>query len=663
MYRLVGVLVFLAVALLLVVGKGPPDAQVPAEAAVLPSVESCAELTRILEEYRPQWGDCFLFASGMEMEQAVGEALRVRESPKASPDAGARYSSTNVQVQGVDEADVVKTDGQYIYQVNRQRVLVLRAYPAAEMSVIKEIEFADHRFNPQEMYLDNEHLVVVGVSYRELSRVYPEFSRPWRSDTVKAIIFDIRDKNQIHQVREVELEGRYVASRKIDKNVYLVASKYPDYCLLRESGLPAHEGLTPAYRDSLAGDSFQRLRCSDVYYFPDFAEPNYLLVAGFNLENPDQEMQVGAYLGAGENVYASRHNLYVAATERDHGPIIPLPGPRGRAPTAAPDVAVWPEIVPPVREEKTIIYRFALEDGKVSFSGRGEVPGTVLNQFSMDEHEGFFRVGTTVGAWSNDSRNALYILDADLNIAGKIEDIAPGERIYSIRFMGDRGYMVTFKTTDPLFVFDLADPRNPAVLGTLKIPGYSNYLHPYDEHHLIGFGKDAVEATEKGPDGKEISLGFAWEQGMKLALFDVTDVNNPVEKFTVHIGDRGTDSEVLHNHRALLFDREKNLLAFPITVAEIKHHSAAMPPWEYGAFTFQGAYVYRLTLDRGFEWKGGITHLTAEDYLKAGHHWPHSDRHVQRILYINENLYTLSEGLVKANDLNTLAEKGRLRLP
>jgi uncharacterized secreted protein with C-terminal beta-propeller domain len=145
--------------------------------------------------------------------------------------------------------------------------------------------------------------------------------------------------------------------------------------------------------------------------------------------------------------------------------------------------------------------------------------------------------------------------------------------------MGDRGYMVTFKKVDPLFVIDLKDPRSPKILGALKIPGYSDYLHPYDENHIIGFGKD----TEEVGNG-------AFYQGMKIAVFDVTDVTNPIEMFKENIGDRGTDSELLRNHKALLFSKDKNLLAFPVTVMEVKNKNKADKEsiFQYGEFAFQG---------------------------------------------------------------------------
>ena len=270
----------------------------------------------------------------------------------------------------------------------------------------------------------------------------------------------------------------------------------------------------------------------------------------------------------------------------------------------------------------------------------------------MDENKDYFRIPTTKatnGRLMMISKNCLYVLDSMLSITGRIEDMAPGETIYSVRFMGDRAYVVTFKTVDPLFVIDLKNPKKPTVLGALKIPGYSDYLHPYDENHLIGFGKDTIEIK-----------GQAYYLGMKVALFDVSDVSNPIQKFSEIIGDRGTDSELLSNHKALLFSREKNLLAFPVTLMEIKDSSvkAKQDSLQYGQFTFQGALVYHLDLENGFKQRGRITHLTEEECLKAGNSWYNSDKNVQRIIYIDNNLFTLSNEMIKVNAISDLMEKG-----
>ncbi|NLC69621.1 MAG: copper amine oxidase, partial [Clostridiaceae bacterium] len=343
---------------------------------------------------------------------------------------------------------------------------------------------------------------------------------------------------------------------------------------------------------------------------------------------------VTAYLGSGQDIYVSQKNLYVTM-----GTYTPAAG-GGEM------------------KEKTLVYKFALDEGNVVYQGKGEVPGRLLNQFSMDESGDYFRIATTTGqAWRNDeftSRNNIYVLDEMLEITGKIEDIAPGEQIYSVRFMGNRAYMVTFKTTDPLFVIDLADPASPKILGALKIPGYSDYLYPYDENHIIGFGKDTVEVK-----------GQAYYLGMKIALFDVTDVSNPVQKFSKIIGDRGTESEVLRNHKALLFSKEKGIMAFPVTVMEVKGENKFNSPGipEYGQFTFQGAYVYEVDIEKGFILKGRITHLSNEDYLKAGRDCYENDKNINRILYIKDVLYTLSNSMVKASGLADLEEINQVVIP
>ena len=246
---------------------------------------------------------------------------------------------------------------------------------------------------------------------------------------------------------------------------------------------------------------------------------------------------------------------------------------------------------------KTTIQRIKITKKSITFEASGEVPGYVLNQFSMDEYNGYFRIATTVNnnnwrtfAEETTSKNNVYVLDMNLDVAGKLEDLALGEQIYSARFMGDRCYVVTFRNIDPLFVIDLSDPTAPTVLGQLKVTGYSGYLHPYDENHIIGIGKETVY------DAKQ---DFAWYQGVKMCLFDVSDVSNPVEVAKYEIGDRGTDSPILYDHKSLLFDREKNLLVLPVLLAEIDENDYAgeVPDYAYGEYVWQGAYVFEISLD------------------------------------------------------------------
>jgi len=639
---------------------------------VLPTVGSLENLRRLLDDTASRYGvDELRRSSAFGLNITLQDTAKAESAPAAADGAAAagndydraEYSDTNVQVQGVDEADIIKTDGEYIYQINRNRVVVIKAYPAKDLDVVDIVKFDEENFTPQEIYVDSEYLVVIGTAYNQIPfpcddtvrtesqakiAIYPPVRQ---TGTVKAIIYDLTDKTAVKKLRETELEGYYLSSRKIGSSLYLIANQYLDwYYIMEQNG----QSGTPAYRDSAGKDEFVSIPYSDIRYFPGSVEANYLLVAGLDLAAPEQEMKVSAYLGSGQNIYASLDNLYVAVTQyktRDEETL---------SDSGDGTARYW------MPQVKTGVYKFALDDGTVKHRGQGEVPGTILNQFSMDEHAGYFRIATTNHKLLNDeviSTNNLYVLDEDMEITGKIEDIAPGERIYSVRFMGDRGYVVTFKNVDPLFVIDLQDPAAPEILGALKIPGYSDYLHPYDENHIIGFGKDTIELPQKDWEGKETGT-MAFYQGMKLAVFDVTDVAHPKEMFKEIIGDRGTDSELLRNHKALLFDKTKGLLAFPVTVAEIKNpvnSDYGFP--QYGEFTFQGAYVYNIDLEHGFDLKGRITHLTESDYRKSGYNSYYGDLSVARIIYIGDTLYTISQGKIKANSLSDLAEIATLIIP
>jgi uncharacterized secreted protein with C-terminal beta-propeller domain len=274
----------------------------------------------------------------------------------------------------------------------------------------------------------------------------------------------------------------------------------------------------------------------------------------------------------------------------------------------------------------------------------------------MDEYNGYFRIATSEGqlfaTGASAARNNVYILNMDLDTIGSVEDLAPGETIYSARFMGNRCYLVTFKKIDPLFVIDLTNPTNPEVLGQLHITGYSDYLHPYDETHIIGIGKETIE----GEGGN-----FAWYQGVKISLFDVTDVADPIEIAKYEIGDRGTTSPILTDHKAFLFDKERNLLVIPVTVAEINpaQYPGEIPDWAYGEFVWDGAYVFNISLE-GLELRGTITHLTNPDQLKTGYY--QSPYSIQRSLYIDNVLYTISELKIKMNSLTDLTQVGEINL-
>ncbi|CAM3379914.1 beta-propeller domain-containing protein [Marinicrinis lubricantis] len=637
----------------------------------LPTIQSYAQLKELLKaSQESQYGQLKRIALTDTAEVAMESAAADTGSSEGSPG----YSETNVQVQGVDEADIVKTDGKYIYQINENRLLIYEAYPADQMKLAGEYSFepaasddAEQTFHAVEMYLDKENnqAIVIGTSYRLLaqpmsgktdaaqskSMIYPPFQD---TSTVQAIVLDIENIAKPNPIRTVELEGHYIDSRKIGSSLYLVSNKYLDtYHILQDDYV--WDG--PLYRDSLIETDVKPLPIQDIQYFPGpDLESKVLMLGALDLARTNQEMQVEAFIGAGQNVYASSEHLYVAVQQwKSSG--------QGMEKKIASD-----QMVPSAASAVTKLYKFKLDSGHIEYTTQGEVPGTILNQFSMDEHEGFFRIATTTGeAWRSGeqtSQNHVYVLGPSLEITGKLEGLAPGERIYSVRFMGDRGYVVTFKQVDPLFVLDLANPAAPQVLGQLKIPGYSDYLHPYDENHIIGFGKDTVVVEQKDENGNPVGSAQAFYTGMKMALFDVSDVSHPKELHKVMIGDRGTESELLHDHKSLLFDREQNLLAFPVTLMEVKGDK--IDPYgypAYGEFAFQGAYVYHLSPEEGFKLRGTISHLDESDMSKAGYYGFDYRKHVNRILYIGDTLYTLSSAMLKANDLNSLTELGQVSVP
>ncbi|MCL2664004.1 MAG: beta-propeller domain-containing protein [Defluviitaleaceae bacterium] len=556
----------------------------------------------------------------MERFESDAVAAPAGEAPSAeaaSAEASDDFSHTNVQVAGVDEGDVIKTDGEFIYYLNNAGVAVVRAYPPESMELLYTIKFDGTDFFPTEIYIDGGIAVVTGNSYASFGKSVRTLSR--------AQVYDVSDKNDIKHIRTVEAEGFLFASRRIGGTLYLISNQSV-WNLWTDGGIE-----TPLFRDLryffTEEDIYENIGFDRIYYFPPYNSKNFLTVTSFDIHDPNEPADVRTFYGAGENVYVSNENIYVSASGYDGDTV------------------------------KTTVFKFALNAdalgaGGVGFIATCEVPGTVLNQFSMDEHGGYFRIATTgFDPHTYIMTNNLYVFDSDMNVTGKIENIAPDERIYSVRFMGGRGYMVTFRLVDPLFAFDLSDPYDPKLLGALKIPGYSSYLHPYDEFHLIGFGKDTEE-----------HYGMAFDQGMKLSMFDVTDLTNPIELFTESIGGRGTSSELLYNHRALLFSKEKDLLAFPAVVYEKPAASADESPFASGRFTFAGALVYGIDMEKGFVKRGEVTHLDSEDMLKAGLYGGDYSKYIKRLLYIGDTLYSASESMIKSHRLSDLAETGSVEL-
>jgi inhibitor of cysteine peptidase len=603
------------------------------------------------------------------------------EEPPAAPEAadsetgGNSYSKTNIQVEGVDEADIVKTDGKYIYIVSGNNVTIVKAYPAEEANVVSKITvngtimgiFINGNklavfVNEYSIYILYGGMAVVedavGVEPAEINTSTVDeglavddegveepanITRPeeptnssapvddsdvdepkvvepitYEPPTTSIQVYDISNKENPVLTRDFIIDGSYFDSRMIGDYVYAIATMYT-FFTETEVALPRIQ----------SENSTDVIPATDIYY-GNYSDTSYTFttIIALNIQNDAQEpTHETIVLGGTSAIYVSQNNIFLTF----------------------PDYS-WQED----ETMKTIIQRVNIDQQTVSFSATGEVPGYLLNQFSMDENNGYFRIATTVYSYnwrtfdvSDTSKNNVYILDMNLDVVGKLEDLAPGEQIYSTRFIDNRLYMVTFRNIDPLFVIDLSDPTSPTVLGQLKVTGYSGYLHPYDETHIIGIGKETeYEAKED----------FAWYQGVKISLFDVSDVSNPVEVAKYEIGDRGTDSPVLYDHKALLFDKEKNLLVIPVWVAEIDEtkYEKGVPDWAYGDYVWQGAYVFNISLN-GITLRGQITHME-DGIANYGYYYYYTSPIVQRSLYIEDVLYTISSMKVKMNNLQTLAE-------
>jgi inhibitor of cysteine peptidase len=589
------------------------------------------------------------FQSG-DMEMAVG----VSES--VAKDSAGDYSQTNIQVEGVDEADIVKNDGKYIYTVTGNKIVIVNAYPAKDMKILSEIEFEEWI---SEIFINEDKLIVFGGSYygsKSESKVY---------------IYDTTDKENLVLENEIGNDGNYADSRMIGDYVYVVYNKYIQ---MNNFDLPV-----------ISVNGLEREALVQNIYYPSYPDTNYVFNSIVAIDVNSGEVKDRVYLTGGSyNLHVSQNNIYLTnekylnyydyfdemvkevylplvseETQKEINEVLESDddnleksraineiislyssslkgGDKGDFDEALLESMDKFQVDLSKKYHKTVIHKIGLDEMDIDYVATGEVPGHVLNQFSMDESGNNFRIATTTGnSWDGNSLNHLYILDNELDIVGSVEDLAKGERIYSARFMGDRAYIVTFRQVDPLYVIDVSDPEDPHVLGYLKIPGYSDYLHPYDEDHLIGIGK---EADENG-----------LFQGLKISLFDVSDVSKPIEKHKIVIGDRGTNSPALYDHKAFLFDKERNLLVLPIELYEIDDSEGARG--NYGKFVWQGAYIFDLSLN-GISIEGKISHDNSSvNYEDYDYYWGNWNSAIKRSLYLDDTLYTISNYKLMANSL------------
>jgi len=492
------------------------------------------------------------------------------------------YSTTNIQVIGVDEADIIKTDGEYIYAVANNTVYILKAYPPEEATIISKITFENNTY-PSGLFIssDGNRLALLGCKYTFLPWWYYYYD--FYCVDVKTFIrvYDISNKSNPTLLRDFTMSGSYFNSRMIGDYIYAIISQ-PVYIIYDTVILPK----------VYSKNGIREIDVTKIYY-SNVSENYYTFttIAALNMMNESEEPNtLTIMIGGTSNLYVSLNNIYVTFHNFN-----------------------W----------QTTIYRIRIENRTMNWEAEGTVPGHEINQFAMDEYGNFFRIATM--RWVNGIvKNDLYVLDMNLTIVGNLTDIAPNETLDSARFIGNRCYLTTsVRQVDPFFVIDLENPYAPKILGSLKIPGFTRYLHPYNETHLIGVGIDG--------NGR-----------VQILMFDVSNVSSPIVVGNFTVPGEYSDTPVLWEHKAFLFDKTKELLVIPLSIYDYSK-----------TFFWQGVYVFNTT-NCALALKGNVTHVEG-----AGSAWDYTYQ-IKRALYIEDMLYTVSERKLKINWLEDLSTKGEI---
>ncbi len=593
------------------------------------------------------------------------EPLREDAQPDAAGGA-AEATGTNLQEEGVDEADLIKTDGRYAYAIVGEEIKIVQVWPFSSFGLVATIQ---PQGKPQGLYHTQNKLIVL-AEQSDSGDEPIAYMVGWApvSTTVEEV-YDVSDPSQPILIKRMSFAGDTLDSRRIDSTLYLILRSrgvvYPefDYHLnidyeelppCPDSGEPQPSDKLLAEIDRLKEKNRAMVRamtlaelmpevgedkeigCTDIMRSPAACGTRLLTVVADQFADTDVRQTKRAILGNGGAVYASPDALYVSSSTMAYG---------------------WWGIPEYDFEEATVIHRFALDGVSPSYHGSAEVEGRLVDnayvgsrnssrfsmaQFAMSEYQGYLRVATTVGHVSRtsaESDNRVIVLDVEgpaLEKVGEVTGLGKGERIYAVRFIGPRGYVVTFKKVDPLYVVDLSVPASPRVEGELKVPGFSTYLHPLDEDRIIGLG---FGADDEG--------SFAWTQGLKLALFDVSDAANPFEVGHREFGSRGSYSPAVEEHHAFTLDKNRGMLALPVEIYEGGGGS------EWGTFAYAGVLLLRIDGNGSFETIGTIEIEKSDDATQP---WGYERTNVLRTVIIgdgdDEGIITLARSGVILNRID-----------
>ena len=433
-----------------------------------------------------------IFRGDAKSEMVVEEAAEAEEAPAeeapASEASGADmgggntsdYSKTNLQVEGVDEGDVVKTDGKYIYIVRENREIRIVKIDGANMKEMAtvSIDNVDGDESVWEIYLDNNKLTVIsggygnGLKQSDADTYYMDY----RSIT-SVYTYDLSNPASPKLIGKVSQDGDYNTSRKVGDYIYLFTSFYPKYL-----GSMENNARDNGYVDMVPYVGEEMIEPANIYLPIEPHTISYMVMSSVDLKNPSETVDRKAVMEDAGEFYVTTKNIYVRKQNWNHN-----------------------------GTESTSIAKFSFEDGKIKGESAGIVPGRITDTFAINEYQDTLRVLTTAynGRWGEEE-NIVTVFDDRMNVTGQIRGLAKGETIYSARFFGETGYFVTYRNMDPLFAVDFSDPHNPEILGELKITGFSEYLHFYGKDRLLGIGWETDPET-----GEQL--------GMKLSMFDISN--------------------------------------------------------------------------------------------------------------------------------------------
>src|SRR5881628_664066 len=528
------------------------------------------------------------------------------------------FTGTNVQVQGVDEPDRVKTDGTNLFVSTSNAVTILKAYPPNSTTTLSTIAFQNAMILGME--ISRDRLMV--IDQRSANTTY-----------IDLLLYDTSVPSSPRLMGNTSVAGTYVAARLAQGYIYAVIQQ-PSY---RFNDKGNASGVMPL----VAEDGVRKtLLPSSVYYTPNRAQISYYTMVTSVSMSTGKASTLTVLTGPSSTIYVSPSNIYVVYANYQEFYADNIPG----------DIYTGGVISSTNLQQgknSTIFRASYSSDGNVTVKAVGSVPGTVLNQFSLDEYDNYFRVATSRfakigGAYTRS--DDVYVLGRDMSQVSAVRNIAPGENIYAVRFVGDMGYVVTFEQIDPLFAISFEDIANPVVLSALKVTGYSDYLHPLPGGYLIGVGKEAVPSS---------TGNFAWYLRMKLSLFRAFENGTSTQVSKYLIGDRGTESPVLNDHLAFTFDSSRNITVIPVTLAKVSGNQSYSPssPPPYRDVVWQGVYVFKVTA-------AGFTLLERVSQYPPGKSYgdsPVNNLQIDRSVIIGNYLYTVSQGEVMVSSLSSFS--------